>query len=81
MTQAVVNLGQYEDKILTIVKGQYGLKNKSEAINFVINRFGREFIESKLKPEYVKKIANIENKGKFIEYKKLSTLRAEIENA
>ena len=79
MRQAIVNLGQYENRILTIVKRQYGLKDKSEAINFIINRFGKEFIEPSLKPEYVRKIKDIENKGKFIDYKKLSTLKTDLD--
>ena len=43
MVQAVINLGEYEDRILTIVKGKFGFKNKSEAVNFVIDKFEKEF--------------------------------------
>ena len=39
MVQAIVNVGNREDRVLTIVKGKYGLKNKSDAVNFVINNF------------------------------------------
>ncbi|MBI3051739.1 DUF2683 family protein [Candidatus Woesearchaeota archaeon] len=38
MVQMQVNLGEHEDRVLTIVKGKYGLKNKAEAVNFVIGR-------------------------------------------
>ena len=60
MTQAIINLGEYEDRILTIVKGKYGFKNKSEAINFVIDKFEEEFLEPKLKPEFVERLKKIE---------------------
>ena len=39
MVQAVVNIGEYEDRVLTILKGKFGFKNKSEAVNFVIDRY------------------------------------------
>jgi len=81
MVQSIVNLGEYEDRVLTIVKGKFGLKNKSDAVNFVINQFEKELLEPELRPEYVKKIRNIEKKGKFKTYKSLSDLRKDIENA
>ena len=30
MVQAIIRIGDHEDRVLTIVKGKYGLKNKSE---------------------------------------------------
>jgi len=81
MVQAMVNLGDHEDRLLTIIKGKFGLKNKSDAMNFVIGKFEEELLEPELRPEYVQKIRNIEKKGKFTSYKNLSELRKEIENA
>jgi len=78
MVQAIIDLGEFEDRILTIVKGKYGFKNKSEAVNFVIDKFEEEFLEPKLRPEYVKKIKKIKiQKGKI--YKNLDELRKKIE--
>ena len=34
MAQAIINIGEREDRILTIIKGKYGIKNKSDAVNF-----------------------------------------------
>ncbi len=81
MVQAIVNIGEYEDRILTIVKGKFGFKNKSEAINFVIDKYEEDLLEPELKPEFVKEIKNLEKKGKFKTYKSLSALKADIENA
>lgn len=78
MVQAVINLGEYEDRILMIVKGKFGFKNKSDAINFVIDKFEEEFIEPELKPEFVEKIKRIE-KEKGIKFKDISELRSIIE--
>ena len=80
MVQAIINLGEFQDRILNIVKGKFGLKNKSEAINLIVNEYGEELLEPELRPNYIKKIKILENKGKFKNYKSLSALRAKIEN-
>lgn len=81
MTQAIITLGEYEDRILTIIKGKYGFKNKSEAINFVIDKFEEEFLEPKLRPEFVHKMKVMEKTSKFKSYKSISDLRKDVENA
>lgn len=54
MVQTIVKLGEHEDRLLTIIKGKYGLKNKSDAVNFLIGRF-EESLEPELRPEYIQK--------------------------
>ena len=56
MVQAVINLNEHENRILNIVKGKFGLKNKSEAINLIIDEYEKEFLESELRPEYIEKM-------------------------
>lgn len=79
MVQAVINLGEYEDRILTIVKGKFGFSNKSEAVNFVIDKFEEEFLEPELKPEYVQKLRKIK-KEKGTRFKSIEELKKHIEN-
>ena len=81
MVQAVIDIGDYEDRILTIVKGKFGFKNKSDAINFIIAKYEEELLEPELRPEFIQKIQRIEKKGKFTHYKTLSQLRSEVERA
>ncbi|MBI5393563.1 DUF2683 family protein [Candidatus Woesearchaeota archaeon] len=81
MAQMIVHVGQHQDRILTIVKGKYGLRNKSDAVNFVIKKYEDELLEPMLRPEYIEKIKNIEKNGKFKMYSSLDKLRAEIEYA
>lgn len=78
MVQAIVNLGEYEDRVLTIVKGKFGLKNKSDAINLVIKKFEEQFLEPELRPQYVKRLMKID-KEKGIPFKTMADLRREIE--
>ncbi len=68
MVNALVNLDENTNRVLNIVKAQYGLKDKSEAISFVISRYIEEQDEPELKPEFIEKIRKAE-KGKFIHVK------------
>jgi len=81
MVQAIITIGEHEDRILNIVKGKFGLKNKSDAINAIIQKYEQEWLEPELRPEFVEKIKSLETKGKFTHYKSLSALRKDIENA
>ena len=56
MVQAIITLNEHENRVLNIIKGKFGLKNKSEAINLVIKEYEEEFLEPELKPEYIEKI-------------------------
>lgn len=80
MVQAIVNLGEHQDRILTIIKGKYGLKNKSDAINLVISKFEEDNIEPELRPEYAKKLEKI-RKGNYIEFRSVDELRKSIEKS
>lgn len=80
MVQTLVKLDEYEDRVLTIIKGKYGLKNKSDAIKFVIDKFEEELLEPELKPEYVEKLKRIQRQ-KGIPFKSIYELRKHIENA
>ncbi len=79
MVQAIINLGEHEDRVLTIVKGKFGLKNKSEAVNLVIEKFEQELLEPKLRPEYKEELLKID-RGKFKRFSSIEDLRREIEN-
>ena len=79
MVQAIVNLGEREDRVLTIVKGKFGLKNKSEAVNLIIERYEQEVLEPRLRPEYKEELLKID-RGKFKRFSSIRDLRKEIEN-
>ena len=79
MVQAIINLEEHKDRVLTIVKGKFGFKNKSQAINFVIGKFEEELLEPELRPEYIGKLHKIK-KQKGINFKNVEDLRKQIEN-
>ncbi len=79
MVQAIIHLGTYEDRLLTIVRGKFGLRNKSDAVNFVINKYGEELLEPELRPEYKEELLKIDQ-GRFKRFSSINDLRKEIEH-
>ncbi len=79
MVQAIIKLENTADRILTIVKGKYGLKNKSDAINLVINKFAENLLEPELKPEYIEELNKV-SKGKHKKFSSVTDLRRLLEN-
>ena len=59
MVNALVQLDGDTNKVLNIVKARYGLKNKGEAIQFVVNEFVEYENEPGLRPEFIEKMAAI----------------------
>jgi len=60
MVQALVEINDNTNRVLNIVKATYDLKDKGEAIELVVNRYIEEKNEPELKPEFIKKIKQIE---------------------
>ncbi len=59
MSQTVsarIELGEYTNKVLNIIKIKFGLKDKSEAINKFVEIYGEEIIEKEVSDEYTRKI-------------------------
>ena len=80
MVQAIITLEEHADRVLNVVKGKYGFKNKSDAVNFVISKFEEGFLEPEVRPEYLEKLSKIEaQKGK--RYKNFKDFEKEMENA
>ena len=59
MVQALVKLNGNINRVLNIVKAKYNLKDKSEAIEFIINRYIEFEGEPELRPEFIEKIEKI----------------------
>ena len=80
MAKAVVDFGERQNRVLTIVKGKYGLDNKSDAANFVVSKFEEAFLEPELRPEYKEELLKVD-KGRFEKFSSVKDLRAELEDA
>ena len=65
MVQAMINIKAHVNQVLNIVKAKYDLKDKSEAITFVVQEYEEFFLEPELRPEYINKLKKIA-KGKHL---------------
>jgi len=79
MVQALVTLDENTNRVLGVVKAKYNLKDKGEAIQFVVNQYINEVNEPELRPEYLKKLDKI-RKGKFLKFKSVNDLMKSIED-
>ena len=70
MVQAVINIGESTNQVLNIVKAKFGLKDKSQAIDFVVKKYEENVLEPELRPDYKNKLAKI-IKGKHFSRKAL----------
>ena len=78
MVQAIINLDKNADRVVNVVKGKYGLKNKSEALKHIIEEYENSFLEPELRPEYLDKLGKI-RKQKTMPFKSIADLRNRIE--
>jgi hypothetical protein len=69
MVKSVVTLTEKESRIINIVKAKYGLKDKSQALSIILNRYEECELEPQFRPEFIKEIEEARKKGKFIEVK------------
>lgn len=60
MVQALVQINENTNRVLNVVKAKYGLKDKGEAIQLVVEKYIEEENEPELRPEFIKKIKQIE---------------------
>jgi len=73
MVDARVSLNKYANRVLTVVKAKYDLKDKSEALNKFVEMYGENEVEPEVKESYVKKLLKIEKEHfKKYGYRKMS---------
>ncbi|NQV09415.1 DUF2683 family protein [Candidatus Woesearchaeota archaeon] len=73
MVLARLNINEYTNKVLNVIKAKFDLKDKSEALNKFSEMYGDEMAEKEASDEYIKKIINIDEKHmKKYGYKKMS---------
>ncbi len=53
---ARIEINEYANKVLAVLKAKYSLKDKSEAINKFAELYGDDIVEKDAKEEYIKKM-------------------------
>ncbi len=59
MVKAIVEIDEEANKVINVLKAQFGLKDKSQAINEMAKQYRALVLESEVKPEYLKKLDKI----------------------
>jgi hypothetical protein len=59
MVQALITIDENINRVINIVKAKYDLKDKGEAIEFIVERFIEFENEPELRPEFVEKMKRI----------------------
>ncbi|MDV3278683.1 MAG: DUF2683 family protein [Nitrososphaerales archaeon] len=59
MVKAIVEIDKQANKVINVVKAQYGLKDKSQAINEMAKQYRELVLESGVRPEYLRKLKRI----------------------
>jgi len=54
MVKAVIDIKEESNRVLNIIKAKYGLKDKSSAIDKLIEEYVKEVMEAGLKPKQEK---------------------------
>ena len=73
MVQALIEISENTNRVLNIVKAKYGLKDKGQAVETVVEKYIEEENEPELRPEFIEKIKKTEHlKGiKFVSINEL----------
>ena len=74
MVQALVELNENTNRVLNMVKAKFGLKDKGEAIQVVVERYIENENEPELRPEFLEKLQKI-RKGKYTKCNSIDDLR------
>ena len=75
MVFARVNINEYTNKVINVIKAKFDLKDKSQAINKFAELYGDDIVEKEANDKYIKKIIEIEEKHLKIYGKKKMSLK------
>jgi len=75
MVKAIVDIDMEANKVLNHLKVEYGLRDKSQAINMMASEF-KKFVrtEPEVRPEYIRELKKIQ-KGKHIKIGSMQDFR------
>jgi len=60
MVQALIEINQNINRVLNIIKAKYDLKDKGEAVEFVVNEYVEHENEPELRPDFIDKMKRIQ---------------------
>jgi Tat protein secretion system quality control protein TatD with DNase activity len=59
MVKAIVEIDEEANKVINVLRAQYDLKDKSQAINEMAKQYKELLLDSGVRPEYLKRLEKI----------------------
>ena len=50
MVKNIITISEKENRVINIVKAKHGMKNKNQALGFIIQTFAKNFLPDSLQP-------------------------------
>ena len=66
MVTALLDLDDNTNRVLNVIKAKYDLKDKSQVVTLLVQKYIDDSEDRELKPEFIKEIQRLEKEGKFI---------------
>ncbi len=60
MVKAIIDISDNANRVLGIIKAEFGLKDKSQAIDRLAKEYEQLVFEPKIKPSYLKRLKALE---------------------
>ncbi len=60
MVKAIIDINDDANRVLAIVKAEFGLKDKSQAIEKLAEEYEEQVFEPKIRPSYLKRLKKLE---------------------
>ncbi|HIH16187.1 MAG TPA: DUF2683 family protein [Candidatus Diapherotrites archaeon] len=65
MVQAIISISKRANRVINLVKAKYDLRDKSQAIEKLVEEYEYEVLERPFKPEYVEKLKRYQKEKKY----------------
>ena len=66
LVNALITLSENTNRVLNMIKARFGLKDKSEAVEYLVSEYANSSDEPEFKPSFVKEVLRASKHGKFI---------------
>jgi hypothetical protein len=70
LVQALLDISENTNRVLNVIKAKYNLKDKSQAVEYLVGQYVDESEDRELRPEFIERIKKA-RKGKFHTYKNM----------
>ncbi|MEW6329282.1 MAG: DUF2683 family protein [Candidatus Micrarchaeota archaeon] len=74
MVSGMIDISEHANRVLSIIKARYGLKDKSAAIEQMAYEYEEKVLEPGFKPVFVQEVIEAKKHGKFRRVKKIEQL-------